>query len=84
MKPTQTRLIKKIISSRFFALSVIDIMLLALFRYYQPLCEPCIDTNDCPPCLSKQQYFILYFSLAVNLAFGMYYLFKKIKNDRKT
>ena len=25
------------------------------------MCEPCLDNIDCPPCLSKEQYFIIYF-----------------------
>jgi hypothetical protein len=28
----------------------------ALFRYWQPLCEPCLSSVDCSPCLSRQQY----------------------------
>jgi hypothetical protein len=28
----------------------------ALFRYWQPLCEPCLSRTDCPPCLSHEQY----------------------------
>lgn len=31
----------------------------ALFRYWQPLCEPCLSSADCPPCLSRQQYVIV-------------------------
>ena len=28
------------------------------------MCEPCLDNIDCPPCLSKEQYFIIYFEAA--------------------
>ena len=53
-----------------------------LFRYYQPMCEPCLYNIDCPPCLSKEQYFIIYFGIAINTIFAIFWLFKRIK--RKT
>lgn len=62
-----------------FLLIVIDLILLLLYWYYQPLCEPCLDKQDCPPCLSKEQYFIIYFGLGLNLIFFLYYLYKRRK-----
>ena len=69
-------LIKKIVKSCLFKLFLMDFILFVLFKYYQPFCEPCIDGADCPPCLSKEQYFIIYFGLAANLIFGLYCLYK--------
>jgi len=59
----------------FFWLLAIGLTLL-LYWYYQPLCEPCWDNQDCPPCISKNQYFILCFAIAINLLLGIYCLFK--------
>ena len=65
-----------------FKLFLIDLILFLLFRYYQPMCEPCLYNIDCPPCLSKEQYFIIYFGIAINTIFAIFWLFKRIK--RKT
>ncbi len=65
-----------------FLLSVLDIILLILYWYYQPLCEPCLDKKDCPPCISKEQYFIIYFGLVINLVWGLYYFYKSRKNKK--
>jgi hypothetical protein len=53
-----------------------DLLLLLLYWYYQPLCEPCLDKHDCPPCISEEQYFIIYLGAAINLLFGLYCLYK--------
>jgi len=76
MKSTQTTLIKKIVKSCLFKVLLIDIILLMLFRYYQPLCEPCIEGADCPPCLSKLQYFIIYFGIVINVIGCIYCMIK--------
>ena len=65
-----------------FLLSVLDKILLILYWYYQPLCEPCLDKKDCPPCISKEQYFIIYFGLVINLVWGLYYFYKSRKNKK--
>jgi uncharacterized membrane protein len=83
MKSTQTTLIKRISNSCFLKLFLLDLILVIFFRYYQPLCEPCIDEADCPPCLSKQQYFIMYSGLAMNLIIGIYCLYKNRRSKNK-
>jgi uncharacterized membrane protein len=80
MKSTPIDLIKKISKSCLFKLFLLDLILIFLFMYYQPLCEPCIDGADCPSCLSKQQYFIIYFGLGINLLSGIYCLYRSRKN----
>lgn len=80
MKSTRTTLIITFFKSCFFKLLVIDIILIALFRYYQPLCEPCLDFTNCPPCLSKEQYFIIYIGIAINVLLGSFCLIRKIKS----
>lgn len=82
MKSTPIDLIKKTSKSCLFKLLLLDLTLVLLFKYYQPLCEPCIDGADCPPCLSKQQYFIIYLGLGMNLISGIYCLYKNRKIKR--
>lgn len=62
-----------------FKLFLIDLILFLLFRYYQPMCEPCLDNIDCPPCLSKEQYFIIYFGIAINTIFCNFLVIQKNK-----
>ena len=84
VKSIQTDQIKKTNRNCFFKLLIIDSLLLLLYWYHQPLCEPCLDKNDCPQCLSKEQYFIIYFSVALNLLFVIYCLFKRKTNKEAT
>lgn len=58
----------------------INILLFLLFKNFQPLCEPCLDNVDCPPCISTEQYFIIYFGIAINVIIGIC-LFKKMKKS---
>ncbi len=76
MKLTLINLIKKITKSCFLQLLLLDLILIIFFRYYQPLCEPCINLEDCPACLSKEQYWIIFFGLIANSIFLLYYLGK--------
>ena len=82
MKSIKTPLINKFFKSCFFRLTVIDFVLFLLFRYYQPLCEPCLD-NDWEPCLSKEQYIIIYIGIAVNVIGFIVCIYKTVKNNRK-
>lgn len=79
MKSTQTTRIIKFFSSYLFKLLLIDLFLFLLFRYYQPLCEPCLYNVYCPPCISKEQYFIIYFGITINVMIGIICLLKKLK-----
>ncbi len=63
-------------------LLVVDLVLFLLNMHYQPLCEPCLDKQDCQPCISKEQYFILYFSVAINLIFGLQCYYKSRKRNK--
>ena len=38
---------------------VIEILLILAYLYFQPQCEPCIDMNDCPLCISNTQIGII-------------------------
>jgi hypothetical protein len=79
MKSKQITFIKKISKGYLFKLFLLDLIFVLFYKYYQPLCEPCLICTDCPPCLSKQQYFILYFGLALNSVIGLYCLYKYSK-----
>lgn len=76
-------LLTKIIRNHFIKLIAINLILCALFIYYNPQCEPCINDINCPPCLSKEQYYTLYFGTVANLIFGVSYFFRQ-KRTRKT
>ena len=72
--------IPKVFKSCLFKLFLLDLILLLLFKYHQPKCEPCLDDINCPPCLSEEQYFIIYFGIVVNIAICIICLFKLFKN----
>jgi len=74
MKKAKTFTINKLI-----IWAVVDIFLYLLFRYYQPFCEPCL-SNDCPPCLSEEQYFIIYLAVGFNVIYFLYLIFRMKKD----
>ena len=76
MKLTQTNLI-----NNFSKLCLIDLLLLLSYVYYQPLCEPCLEKNDCEPCISEEQYFIIYLGIVLNLLFVILYKRKEVKKS---
>ena len=82
MKSITTLPIIRFLKNCFFKLTVIDIVLFLLFRYYQPLCEPCLD-NDCPPCLSKEQYIIIYIGIVTNILGFIICIYKMVKKKQK-
>ena len=69
----------------FFKLLMMDLLLFLLYWYYQPLCEPCVGINDCPPCISKEQFYIIYLGTTLNLLLGIYCIakskFKRSKSE---
>lgn len=38
--------------------SIVEVLLVFLYYYTQPQCEPCIDGIPCPPCISIEQIWI--------------------------
>ena len=62
-----------------FLLLLIDLISTMSFWYYQPLCEPCLDNQDCPPCWSEEQYFLIYLCVGINLLLGLYYFYRSKK-----
>lgn len=62
-----------------FELLIVNIILGLLFWYYQPKCEPCLYVSDCPPCLSKQQYLIIYSGIILNLFLVIKLIYKNWK-----
>ena len=59
-------------------LIILNILLLSRYCYiaYGIECEPCLDNTDCPPCMTKEQYFIIYFGIALNIFIGIYCIIK--------
>ncbi len=41
--------------------------LFVVYSHFQPLCEPCLICDDCPPCLSSLQIFVIFFGLFIFL-----------------
>lgn len=76
MKSMLIDLIKK--NSSFWILIIcINLIFWGMYKYYKPLCEPCLPNSDCPPCLSDEQYFIIYFAPILNLILvGVHYYLK--------
>lgn len=79
MKLTLTTTIKRLNNNYFLLFVCANFLFFLLYKYYQPLCELCLNREDCPPCISKEQYFIIYFGIVLNIAMILYYIFKKKK-----
>lgn len=82
MKSTITTRINRYFKGFFFRLVIVDLVLFLLFRYFQPLCEPCLD-NDCEPCLSQKQYAIIFIGITVNLLGFVVCIYKTIKKSKE-
>jgi len=55
---------------------IMEIIFIIIFAVNQPLCEPCIDEQDCPPCLSKIQYYVIGLFIVFPLIYR--YIFKRL------
>ena len=82
MNSSNSSLMSKIRKSCFLKLLLLDLILIFLFKIRQPECEPCGDFPDCPPCISPEQYFIIYFAMVINPIGGLYCLYKHRKNQQ--
>ncbi len=51
-----------------------------LFFYFQPLCEPCLTIDDCPPCISQLQYNIIYIVVTINVFALARLIYLKLKD----
>lgn len=60
-------------------LSIIEVILGIIFIINQPLCEPCIDEQDCPPCLSNIQYYTIF----LFIVFPVIYIIIKMLYKRR-
>ena len=66
-----------------FYVLFVNILSYLLFEEFQPICEPCLDNTACPPCISQEQYFIIYFGVVLNIVICVYYLLKSCWNKTK-
>jgi len=64
----------------WFILSTIEVIWVIIFIINQPLCEPCIDEQDCPPCLSNIQYCTIF----LFIVFPVIYIIIKVLYNRKS
>jgi len=74
-----TNPIKKLNTNYFLLFVGTNFLFFLLYKYYQPLCEPCLNKEDCPPCISKEQYYIIYTTVVLNIAMILYYYLKRKK-----
>ena len=81
MKSILTNLINSIVKL-LILLAVIILLGYLLFKYYQPLCEPCLPNTYCPPCLSNEQYVLLYVIGAISLLFLLRIFYLIIRKKR--
>lgn len=49
---------KRTVAILFLIWLIAEVLLVFLYYYTQPLCEPCIDDIPCPPCVSSEQIWI--------------------------
>lgn len=55
---------------------LIEFFLGTVFLLVQPLCEPCLDEENCPYCISNRQIFLLFLMFLL-------FIFFVIKNFKK-
>ncbi len=60
----------------FFLLVIVTAVSGCLYWYFQPLCEPCLPGSQCPPCVSDEQYGLVW----VTIVFYIVLLYLKMKN----
>lgn len=54
----------------------INMLLYLSFKDFQSICVPCLDDTDCPPCISEEQYILIYFGIAINVILCVFCAFK--------
>jgi hypothetical protein len=62
-------------------LIIVEVVLYLLYRYNQPLCEPCLDSQECPPCISDEQRIITWFGV-IAFIFTLIAFISERTNDR--
>ena len=50
-----------------YGIAFVNLMAIILYMIYQPLCEPCPNANDCPPCVSRQQHLVVNIAAIVDI-----------------
>ncbi len=59
---------------------LIEAVIIRAINYYQPLCEPCLPGQYCPPCISAQQIYLT--RLAIGLG-GLFIVWQTVKIFRR-
>lgn len=54
-----------------------------LYQYYQPLCEPCLPNTDCPPCIAKEQYVVMYLIGVIEVIILVRVIYLALKKENK-
>jgi|GEM_PF-6019984 len=50
------------------ALGATTIVGIVLWLYYQPVCEPCLPGEYCPPCRAPEQYYVAAMVATIDVA----------------
>jgi hypothetical protein len=68
-------------NKKFILIVFLDFLFGGLYYYYQPLCEPCINDKNCPPCISQEQVIIVWIAIATNAIYIVYLIWRKITSN---
>ena len=79
MKLIKNPKIIKFVRSNLFKLLLLDLVLILLYRYYEPLYEPCLEGMDCSKPLPPEQCFIIIFGVVVNTFYIILSIYRKVK-----
>lgn len=50
-----------------YGVVLVNLGAIILYMVYQPLCEPCPNAIDCPPCISRQQHLVINIAAIVDI-----------------
>ena len=64
-----------------FLILFVEVIIIFAYKFYQPLCEPCLTQNDCPPCISETQIFLKYLGLSIIFGFVIWKIIQSFKNN---
>jgi hypothetical protein len=58
----------------------VELTMFFLFRYYQPLCEPCLHGQLCDPCISSEQIVIFRAGVLISIIFFIWQLISTLQH----
>lgn len=58
---------------------VSEMIILFTIKFIQPLCEPCLPEQYCPPCISKEQIYLFWLAIGLGAVFFIWQLVLVVK-----